>query len=316
MTPRRDDDPKPRPLWTEAELEADRQRAIAIFRDERIREDPSRYGEAFDQRVGWFEDLLEMLLDFDPKTPTSDETIIEILSQSHLREALRYIAGPPLSEDELLILADASSFSRKVLSKDPRKARQIFATVTSVLDRHRFVWVSYQRFPPAEAERKAAVLASAALLAKERIQADRRNDANKMQEDGVLATLTAAGMTMVEARPIKLPDDAPPVGHVSRTAILKSTRADIIARLWDTRLLAIECKVTNSAVNSYKRLMKEAVGSARKWTEALGSDFIVPAVVLSGVFSLNNLIDAQRTLSIWWSHDLGKLRSWVESTRS
>jgi hypothetical protein len=147
------------------------------------------------------------------------------------------------------------------------------------------------------------------------MQTERRNQANRLQEEGVMRTLKAAGMIEVRAKQIVLPGDAPEPGSFSRTAFVAETRADVIARLWDGRLLAIECKVSNSAVNSNKRLNKESVGAARKWTEALGVEFIVPAVVLSGVFSLKTLKQAQRTLSIWWSHDLGQLQSWVESTR-
>jgi hypothetical protein len=289
---------------------------VAIFREERLREDPSKYGEAFEERLGWFEELLEMLVDFDDRLTVSDDTILQILTTSHLLEALRYVAGPPLSEDDLLTVTGAPSLSRKTLKDAPQLARDIFATVVAVLDRHRFEWVGYQRFPPEEAEKRAAILASAALLAKERLQADRRNEANRVQENGVVKTLSAAGLTLVKATPVMLPDDAPAIGHFSRTAALQGTRADVIARLWDGRLLAIECKVSNSAVNSYKRMMKDAVGSAKKWTEALGTQFVVPAAILSGVFNLKNLEEAQRTLSIWWSHDLGKLQAWVEATRA
>ena len=257
-----------------------------------------------------------MVTDFDVRVQVSDETIIDILSRPHLLDAFRYVAGPPLSKDDLLTIAGAKSLSRKALKKDPQLAREVYSIVMSAIDRHRFVWLGAQRFPPIEAERKTAILASAALLAKERVQADRRREANKIQEHEVLTTLTDAGMTEVAPRPIRLPSEAPDVGQFSRTARLKNTRADVIARLWDGRLLAIECKVTNSAVNSHKRLNKEAVSAAHKWTEALGSDFVVPAAVLSGVFSLADLIDAQDSLSIWWSHDLAKLRTWIESTNS
>jgi len=306
----------PRPIWSNEQLEVDRQKAIARFREERLQEDPSKYGEAFDERVGWFEELLEMIVDFDHRVPITDDTIVQILSTSHLCEAFRYVAGPPLSEDDLLTIADVKSVSRKALKAAPDQAREVFATVISVLDRHRFVWVSHGLFPPGEADRNAAIMASAALLAKERIQADRRNEANKLQEQGVLATLAAAGMTEVKARRIRLPSDAPDIGQYSKTATLKNTRADVIARLWDGRLLAIECKVTNSAVNTRKRLNKEAVSAAKEWTQGLGADFVVPAAVLSGVCSHADLIEAQQSLTIWWSHDLGKLRDWIDSTKA
>lgn len=296
------------------ELEADRQLAIQLFRDARLREDPSIYGQAFDNCLGRFEELLERLLDFDDKDPVADTTVLEVLTQPNVRDAFRYLAGPPLSRDDLLILADVGSVSPRAMRASPVQARSVFNTVMALLDRRRFPWVSDGR-PPEEEEKRAALRASAALMAKERVQADRRNQANKEQEAAVLAMLADAGMTRVDARPIRLASDAPAPGHFSRTGSLNGTRADVIARLWDERLLAIECKVSNSAVNSVKRLNKEAVGTARKWVEGLGTNFIVPGVVLSGVFNTANLNDAQTWVSIWWSHDLGMLRDWVESTR-
>ena len=38
--------------------------------------------------------------------------------------------------------------------------------------------------------------------------------------------------------------------------------------------------------------------------------------MLSGVYKLKNLIDAQSAgLTLLWAHDLGRLTDWIESTR-
>ena len=86
---------------------------------------------------------------------------------------------------------------------------------------------------------------------------------------------------------------------------LGERKADIVIRLHDTRLLAIECKVSNSALNSVKRLNNDAAVKADYWIKQFGISQIVPAAVLSGVFKVINLDQAQqRGLSLFGSHDL------------
>jgi hypothetical protein len=43
----------------------------------------------------------------------------------------------------------------------------------------------------------------------------------------------------------------------------------------------------------------------------------VPAAVLSGVYKLHNLEDAQnRGLALFWAHDLKALTDWIATTRA
>lgn len=86
-------------------------------------------------------------------------------------------------------------------------------------------------------------------------------------------------------------------------------------RLHDTRLMPIECKVSNSGTNSIKRLNNDAAVKAEYWLKAFGAEQIVPAALLSGVFKLRNLEQSQRRgLALFWSHDLDKLGAFIEST--
>ena len=90
----------------------------------------------------------------------------------------------------------------------------------------------------------------------------------------------------------------------------------MVLRLFDRRVMAIECKATNSEVNSFKRVNHEALGKAAKWITKFGTDQIVPAAVLSGVFKVENLVDAQSAgLNIFWSHRLQDLARFIEATR-
>ena len=72
--------------------------------------------------------------------------------------------------------------------------------------------------------------------------------------------------------------------------------------------MPIECKVSNSAVNSYKRINHEAVRKARTWLEGFGRLQVVPVAVISGVFNPANLQAAQsQGLKLIWGHRLRDL---------
>lgn len=83
----------------------------------------------------------------------------------------------------------------------------------------------------------------------------------------------------------------------------------------DGRLLALECKVSNSSINSVKRLNRETGDKARNWRSAFGRQVITGAV-LAGVYKLGNLISAQDDpgIVIFWEHDLAPLRDFVSES--
>ena len=94
-------------------------------------------------------------------------------------------------------------------------------------------------------------------------------------------------------------------------------KADFAIGLWDGRKMPLECKVSNSSTNSIKRLNNDAAVKAGIWIDEFGTAQTVPAAMLSGVFKLRNLEDAQRRgLAIFWAHDLEPFIDWIESTRS
>lgn len=81
--------------------------------------------------------------------------------------------------------------------------------------------------------------------------------------------------------------------------------------------MPIECKVSNSSTNSVKRLNNDAAVKATVWRGDFGALQVVPAAVLSGVYKLHNLEDAQRRgLTIYWAHRLSDLMQWIAGTRT
>lgn len=298
------------PPWTDEELEAARTEAIERFRKRRTEEPVEDYLEAFDQ----YQDVLEELLEATVDLTADAGTMVGVVSEPKLLEAFRYLSGPPISEDDLMVLAEAVLTPSR-LEKNKAMARRVADVVIHALDPRRFPWVAGER-EPTEAERDAAVLASAALLATRRLEAMRRNDEKQRQEDAVKKALRDAGLTEVKTRKIPVLSHAPQSGQFCGESLLGDRKADIVVGLWDSRVLPIECKVSNSATNSVKRLKNDAAVKAVTWRKQLGENQVVPTAVLSGVYKLHNLTSAQGSgLNLFWAHDLPQLIDWINSTK-
>ncbi|PKF26836.1 XamI family restriction endonuclease [Pseudomonas hunanensis] len=300
------------PVWSKEQLLEDSKKASAEFTKERLEEPLEDYLEAFDEYQGHIEEVLETTVDLSHL----DGAALELLSEGHLLHAFRYLAAPPISQDDLKVLADAKSLTKATLKKSPELVDRLTSVVRQVLDRRRFSWVTEGR-EPTEAERYAAVVASAALMAASRTQTKRRNVGKEQQESRVKAALLELGFKEVPSRRILNISLAPDVGEFCGESMLGTRKGDIIVRLWDQRIMPIECKVSNSATNSVKRLNNDAAVKAVSWREDFGRRQVVPAAMLSGVYKIHNLIEAQdRGLTIFWAHDLNALVSWINKTKT
>jgi len=298
------------PRWTDEQLQVGIEVATGIFRRERMHEPLKSYLDAFAHYEGFIGKLLTASADL----MEIDRRATEVLTNPNFLEAFRYFAGPPLSADDLRTLSEGV-LSPGHLRKDPAMVRRIVDIVRMGLDRRRFPWISEDREPTAD-ERAAAVLASAALMAARSVGTARRHEGKEAQELLVANTLSGAGLIRVDTRAISTLDLAPHAGEFCRESVLGSRKADIVVRLWDHRLMPIECKVSNSALNSIKRLNNDAAVKAETWTKDFGTRNIVPAAVLSGVYKLRHLSDVQqRGLALFWAHDLHALVSWIDQTR-
>jgi hypothetical protein len=300
----------PPPRWTAEELEVARLASVRLFREERVQEPLEQYLEAFDHYRGAVEDLLEATVDLT----MLDSSAIDVLTDPSLLAALRYIAGPPISEDDLKTLAEASLAPSR-LRDDAAMAQRVVETILIGLDRQRFPWVVEGREPDTH-EREAATLASAALMATQRLSTIRRSDGKTKQEDAVRDALAADDFEEVPTRQITTLADAPAVGQFCRESMFGGRKADFIVGLWDGRKMPLECKVSNSATNSVKRLNNDAAAKARVWIGEFGTAQTVPAAMLSGVFKRHNLEQAQdQGLTLFWAYALDTFLDWIESTR-
>lgn len=299
------------PRWTQDELDQARAEAIEVFREERMQEPLEQYLEAFDAYRDAVENLLEATVDLSQLV----ELAMEVLTDPRLQEAVRYLGGPPISADDLKTVADVPSLTPSRLASDPDSARRVIETVLLGLDRYRFPWVGEDR-EPTEEERAAAALASAALMASRRVMTRRANESKTAQEDRVAVRLTAIGLSEIPTHPIHTLEDAPGRGCFCRECLFGQRKADLVVRLWDGRVMPIECKVSNSSTNSVKRLNNDAAVKARIWIQEFGTLSTVPAAVLSGVFKRHNLEQAQANdLTLFWAHDLDPFAEFISSTR-
>ena len=297
------------PRWSEDALERERLKAIEIFREERLTEPVGRYLQLFDEYSANVEHLLSESEDLLQLRDVAQS----VLTDSDLLEAVRYLAGPPVSEDDLKVLAETQLAASR-LRKDKAAARRVIETVLAMLDSRRFTWVAEGRQPTDE-ERTAAAMASAALIAGQRVRTNRANEAKTSQEEAVRDHLEASGLTEVERREVSTPSDAPGRGEFCAESSVAGRKADVVVGLHDGRVMPIECKVSNSSTNSVKRLNNDAAAKAAEWLRAFGHQGIVPTAVLSGVFKTHNLVQAQDSgLTIFWAHDLSPLSEFVSAT--
>ena len=299
-------------LWTTDQLVEEARHARDVFRAERLEEPLELYTEFFDAFLPIFELLIDQIGQL-ARDEASTELLAEAMSDDNTKTAFRYLTAPPISEDDLKTLADAK-LSTAALRSDPASAQRVRDPLLHILDPKRFPWIAQDR-RPRKAERTTATVASAALAAAQKVQTRRRSDARFAQENAVKLLLLDMGFTEVARRDIRLLPDAPDPGEFCPESKLGDTRADIVAGLHDRRVLAVECKVSNSEVNSFKRVNHEAAGKARNWISAFGHRQVVPAAVLGGVFNPDNLASAQtQGLFLFWVHRLDELQNFIRST--
>lgn len=299
------------PVWSRAQLEANRQAAITVFREERMTEPLEDYLTFFQTSREAIENALELTNDLRDAQTYAPELMVD----AEMAEAARFLASPPISKDDLETITEVT-MARGLIAAEPDRARKLLETILLGLDRERFPWVTENR-EPTEAERQAAIVASAALRATRLSETKRRNEGKREQENEVKRFLSAeCQFTEVAAHEIPHLSLAPQPGHFSGEVMVGSRRSDVPIRLWDGRLMPTECKVSNSSTNSYKRINNDAAVKAVVWRQEFGAVNCVPAAILSGVFTLPNLEYAQeRGLTLFWAHDLSPLRDFLAAAR-
>lgn len=301
-------------IWTEAELERDAQVALDHFKVKRLREPVGLWEQEYDRAIAEVKTLLDGHHITDPANASADQIVSAL--DAGLLDALRYLAGPPVSADDLKVLADVS-LAKSKLRSDPRAGERIRDVVALALDPKRFPWIREGRAPtPSEID--SAVKMTAVLMTQQRLATKRRNDSKTDQEHDVHRYLTRLGFREQRApQHVRTLGDGPAEGRFYKETTLGSRKSDATVRLHDGRLLALECKVSNSYINSVKRVNNDAAVKAQIWRQEFGTNQIVPGAVLSGVYRVANLLQAQRSsLVLYWAHRLKPLGAFIAATRT
>ena len=305
--------------WKHAQLVADAKTARDLFRDERVGEPLALYEKFFARFAEIFRETIDKLPDI-ASDPVDPALVASLVTGRDQQKAFRYLTAPPISEDDLKALAD-TTLAPSVLASDPALAKRVRDTVMTILDPHRFPWMIQPRRSkdpkPKAYEIEQAVIASAVLAAAREVETHRRTTSKEGQEQAVKDLLTSIKFKEVAVRDIPMLTAAPKPGEFCGETRLAGTRADVVARLLDGRVMAIECKVSNSSVNSYKRTVHDTGGKAATWYRTLGDAQVVPAAVMSGVFSVANLENVQNNMrvALFWQHRLKDLAAFVKKVK-
>lgn len=299
--------------WTIEEIQADCAEARRLFRVRRTEKPLEEYLAEYTSAKAAADELIGSLPRLLAR-PADSEFVAQLCSNQASFMALRYIAAPPISEDDLDTLLDAR-LSPTAIRNSPSLADALIALLRDTLDPRRFQWIVDGRSPSAEEVRTASV-ATAVATTIQRVQTKRRSDEKSELEESVarlLDTMHYRKLPTPRAALHSLEELPGPLQYM-RGATLGDDNADFVIGLGDRRRLALECKSSNSAINSRKRLNKEVVKDAEKWREQFGNQ-VVAAAALRGVFSARYVMDAQEApLLIFWGHRLEDLQSFLDAT--
>lgn len=301
-------------IWTAQEIEADCEESVRLFRLRRMGEPLEDYLAEFTSAHAAAEYVIDKLPDLFNEA-TDKVLVSEIVGDPALYTALRYLSAPPISVDDLETVL-AQTVTQTAVRKKEGLAELLIDLVKQTLDPRRFPWVSAGRAPTAE-ELRVAKIATAVVATSQRVQTKRRGDEKNALEMSVTRLLDALGYVKVPTprHPIFSTEDLPQPGEYMAAATLGQDNGDCVVGLYDRRRLVIECKSSNSEINSRKRLNKEVVKDAKNWNIQFGAQ-VMTAAVLRGVFNSRYVFEAQcAPVMIFWGHRLEDLADFIESTK-
>lgn len=284
------------------------------FREERVASE-RRWSGCYDEHFETARRRIEHVLERTDCLLDLETGMGELLGSGYL-DVLRYMCRPTVSSDDFANVSDIGSVAPSKL-RMPEAARKAAAFFSRNLNGSLFPWVERGALPD-EADLLAACRAVAALVADQKTKTSMRIAPSRSQEEAVRSALVDhAGFARVPSHDIATLADVPAAGEVfAREASVGGVKADVVLGLHDGRFMALECKVSNSGINSYKRLNHEVTDKVEKWYGMFGRNGIVGGCVLQGVYELENLMSAQEAgVGIFWSHDLDALVRFVERTR-
>lgn len=237
-----------------------------------------------------------------------------VLADSEHTRVFRYVLAPPLSNDQFALCYPAP----KDLPRTKNAKREAIANAFAQAMRERRVqsltpWLAAGR-EPSHWELRRLFWSVSPLLAQQQFATAQRNRLSKVQESQITEVLDAKGWVRLPSSLLDTKAALPHRRYMHKTRFATSTTApqevDVALGLLNTVVLAIECKVSNDATNSVKRV-NDVLKKAHAWKEHWGS-FVKTAAVLQGVIAskdVERLLDAG--VEVFWSHDLHRFERWL-----
>jgi hypothetical protein len=245
------------------------------------------------------------------------------LQQRAVLDIARYMTVPPISLDDLDTLTDSvfGGWVSQTTERGARPTEQGFRAAAKLirerLDRERAPWLKQKR-AATNLERDAFSRATASIRAAGAIQTARRMESSKRQEEAARQAAHKARYTPITP-PATLTDPSkqmPPGSYSTASRRLAQTNMDIPIRLKSRhatglQFLALEAKVSNSALNSRKRL-GDVLRNRERW-DASGTLYrFRTGAVLAGVYDVRRLIEAQNAgVFLFWEHRLTDLTAFL-----
>ncbi|GAB3425899.1 XamI family restriction endonuclease [Massilia solisilvae] len=302
-------------IWSDEDILADCTEATRLFRIRRLDESLEDYVSEFTSAETAAASLIDRLPEL-LRRPVDQELLGSIVGNPMLFTALRYLTAPPVSEDDLRTLL-SGRVSRKAIRGSRELAEQLQFLLHQTLDPKRFSWILENQTATPE-QRRTAVIATAVAMTAQRVQANRRSEEKKDLESAVEDLLKALDYQRVPTprEPIESAEDLPQAGFYMTNATLGHDNGDCVIGLRNRKRLVLECKSSNSGINSRKRLNKEVVKDAENWRSQFGNQ-VMTGAVLRGVFNPRYVSNAQETpLLIFWAHRLEDLREFITKENS
>jgi hypothetical protein len=241
-----------------------------------------------------------------------DKALME--SGTHMA-AFRHLLAPPKSQDQFKLLCPAWSKSTEKSGKgmSGNVVPVVSAAIDRWLDRGIVPWLAASR-PPTAAERSLVVERVVSFIAPKATDTAKRNRLSNVQEQAVVQLLLANGWKQLPSTEIDGRGVVPRRHFMHKTRFATATtnaqEVDIACGLKGSVVAAMECKVTNDATNSVKRI-NDVLKKAAAWKTHYGS-FVETAALLQGVIKPS---DVQRLtdegVHVFWSHDLPAFASWI-----
>jgi hypothetical protein len=315
-------------LWTVEQLARDAQIALEEFVDRRLAEPTGRYLAHVQSRRDALVRLFRVLAPVDPANP-DPQAVRTVLLDAELFDALRYVTGPPVSQDDLgvLVTRKVEGIGKAEIKRSAELSTKVLKLICGLADPFRFPWISAHR-QPSMAEIRAAIAATTTLHAAQSLLTERRGH-GKVVEQRLEMRLAELGFVKLSGKNTRKPAPNqpryPPRGRVTQPShhptyphfygecTVYGRKVDLFIALATGRMIALEAKDSSSALNSTKRLLNDTAAKARHYQEEGGKN-IISVALLSGVFKLSDLVAAQnRGLYLVWAHEMDGFIEWIKS---